>query len=456
MILISNPRKYLKLFFALVVLTIFGFFFQNCSNRFQATSDSEKKDSSTLDSNRIVFCPTPEQAETELSRTCFYNFIRRLEAGEEFDNFFEFEPQFPLYKDGSDRRSWIYLPEGKKINTSNIDNWTYPKGTILYRQSFIAGVLIETQQSEKISDDVGFQSWRYTTYANLANDTDGKAINDSFNSQTVDEMAKYSVYDFRNQYIINTPNSCVSCHGSTVDGVRGFNYLQLSSNQIMFNLDSAKRLGWFSQNPAVFDQIPGNELDKSVIGYIQSNCVTCHDGIGTGRGNFRHLSTNTTLSDENIIKHGSANPGFITPRSPNRSLLYEKFRTGEMPKVPHKTIHHNMISRIADWIYSIDLPELVPPMSPTYTSIKSVIISQRCNGCHNDQSTPAGVNLANYASIIASGILISGDPNGSRIIKALERPGDDYMPRAGNPRQRLTPYEIGIIRQWILDGALNN
>ena len=120
MISITKPIRYLNLFFALTMLTVFGFSFQNCSNRFQSTSEDEIKNSSTIENSQIAFCPTSEQAATELSRTCFHNFVPRLEAGEEFDNFFEFEPQYPLYKDGSDRRSWIYLPEGKKINTSNI------------------------------------------------------------------------------------------------------------------------------------------------------------------------------------------------------------------------------------------------------------------------------------------------------------------------------------------------
>src|SRR5262245_59803842 len=39
------------------------------------------------------------------------------------DGVLAYHPQFPLYSDGSDKRRWIRLPAGSRIDTRDMNDW---------------------------------------------------------------------------------------------------------------------------------------------------------------------------------------------------------------------------------------------------------------------------------------------------------------------------------------------
>src|SRR5690606_2496033 len=40
-----------------------------------------------------------------------------------------YEPAFSLWSDGADKRRWVSLPPGARIDTSTPDAWEFPAGT---------------------------------------------------------------------------------------------------------------------------------------------------------------------------------------------------------------------------------------------------------------------------------------------------------------------------------------
>ncbi len=77
-------------------------------------------------------------------------------------------------------------------------------------------------------------------------------------------------------------------------------------------------------------------------------------------------------------------------------------------------------------------------------------------GCHNTISHKEGVILVDYSSVMQTGKVIPGNPNGSKLYKVLfggDRE-DDIMPPPPSPP--FTTVQKGIIRNWILQGAKNN
>lgn len=310
--------------------------------------------SDSLNSNSI--CKVLDREPTSYNETCLAKYLPLMEKGSNYEGLIEFEPQYPLYSDGATKRRWIFLPYKTKINSEDPDNWKFPKGTITFKQFFMDGKLIETRQMEKIGAGDGFSSWRYTAYANLADGSNGFPTTDSFNEQPDSEHQKFAAYEFKDRYVVGTPNTCLSCHGSAADMVRGFNYLQLSNSSIFFPLSMASKLGILSNPPVKFDEIPGGFLDKAVIGYLQSNCATCHDGVGGGSGNFRHFSGNQVLADENLIKSARITPGLIRSGDPNSSLLYIRFDSGAMPPVNHKSVNEQMVDIMYQWIVQYPKP----------------------------------------------------------------------------------------------------
>ena len=81
---------------------------------------------------------------------------------------------------------------------------------------------------------------------------------------------------------------------------------------------------------------------------------------------------------------------------------------------------------------------------------------QDCTLCHGGAGA-GGLNLESHAGVMAGGnsgaAVLPGDPDNSFLVKRVEGTVLPQMPLGGSP---LTGAEIGRIRQWIFEGALNN
>jgi hypothetical protein len=116
-----------------------------------------------------------------------------------------------------------------------------------------------------------------------------------------------------------------------------------------------------------------------------------------------------------------------------------------------------------------DLTGPTPNLQPTFSSIQSEILSQRCVGCHNGvgRFLPGVMNLtegnayaslAGVASIEQTGLqrVAPGDPENSYLIHKVEgRAGitGQRMPLTGTA---LTDGQILVIKRWIELGAPND
>ena len=320
---------------AFLGLAVLLFSFQNCSSGFEAMNSSSSLGYSNINQgvNTAECTPQATGAPAKLSQTCFGKLTPTLTSQTgSYTNYFQYEPQYPLYSDGASKRRWVYLPPGQTINTSDPDNWIFPKGTIFYKEFSLGGQKIETRQIEKLTDANGPTAWRFSTYAWTTDQADAELAIGGFYSQSPDQLARFSAASVQSVYKIPSTTTCLACHDGAVDVVNGFNYLQLSSRATQFNLSQASRAHFFSLPPAFPDQIPGTDLDKKVVGYIQSNCAICHGGIGPGTGDFKHSSLSQKLADEPLMTT-AATLNLITKGNPDASLLYIKFSTGLMPQV---------------------------------------------------------------------------------------------------------------------------
>ncbi|OQW47271.1 MAG: hypothetical protein A4S09_15875 [Proteobacteria bacterium SG_bin7] len=93
----------------------------------------------------------------------------------------------------------------------------------------------------------------------------------------------------------------------------------------------------------------------------------------------------------------------------------------------------------------------------TYTSLMSNggILANECLRCHNSVLNRGGYDITNYEQLIRKAILRPGDPANSIMFLRMDAdniPGLDPMPLTGliDPAQRFD------VKQWILQGALNN
>lgn len=81
------------------------------------------------------------------------------------------------------------------------------------------------------------------------------------------------------------------------------------------------------------------------------------------------------------------------------------------------------------------------------------ILESHCLACHQPNIRKGDISFATGADMLASGKVVPGDANKSRLLKVIQ-PGSDgsppEMPEKGVP---LTPKEVDTLRQWITEGA---
>lgn len=345
-------RKKLRVLFLLVVLV-------SCNNnRLQKPAipmqNSDLADKPIKPPRKVVAdCTIQQTVPTKLSETCFFTLVTSLEKGQQvYSNFFEFQPHYKGYSDGAEKRRWIYLPKGKQIDTQDLDNWIFPKGTILFKEFLIGDKKIETRILEKESDSAGVTAWRFSNYAWTKDQIDAELVTNVFYEQSPEIRSRFSAAEVEAQFKMSLPKTCVACHSGATDVVNGFNYLQLSSNMIDFNILQAGDAGILSAPPKIFDSIKGNNLDRKAIGYIQVNCAICHSPTGPGDGDFRHSHLSMSLETE-VFMETASGAELINKGDPDSSYLIKMFESGRMPRVKPVTQDAKGIALIRKWILTL-------------------------------------------------------------------------------------------------------
>ena len=120
-----------------------------------------------------------------------------------------------------------------------------------------------------------------------------------------------------------------------------------------------------------------------------------------------------------------------------------------------------MILRFLPILFVLAACSLLPPSRSErehyfLTQVKPVL-QQHCVKCHNGSLPPPSLNLTTKAVAFkrsASGrdYILPGDPDCSLLISAVQRGGTHpkMMPRT---EVSLTEDQIGMLREWIEDGA---
>ncbi len=149
-----------------------------------------------------------------------------------------------------------------------------------------------------------------------------------------------------------------------------------------------------------------------------------------------------------------------------RVTLIEK----SMPK--NAKLTEEELSRLGEWLamgapesktQSQELPTPLPSEQPVevvaakFSSIKKLVIDQKCVSCHSAGGSASGVNLTSYRELMGSPreLVIAGNPDESGLMIALTRTDSKRMPPPKNTEALDAP-TIEVIRQWIDQGALND
>ncbi|HVT05909.1 MAG TPA: hypothetical protein VHO67_00545 [Polyangia bacterium] len=274
-----------------------------------------------------------------------------------------YDPGLHLWSDGASKTRWIYLPPGTKIDTSNMDQWSFPKGTKVWKEFVVNGVRLETRLIWKRPTG----SWYMTTYRWSA---DG--------SRT-DELTTGEPGADAGSYEIPTQNNCFDCHSGRRDAVLGFEAVALSSSGASgVTMATLKAENLLTDPPAAPLVIPGDAKAVAALGYLHMNCGTsCHnrdnsnDAVSSGL--FLRLdvatlgsvqSTDTWTTGMNVTAShgipGVADSKELVPCDVASSTVYYRMsvRDGvgnmlyktQMPPIASHQVDQAALATVAAWL----------------------------------------------------------------------------------------------------------
>ena len=181
-----------------------------------------------------------------------------------------FAPQFPLWTDGAVKRRWIRLPEGTKIDTTEMDYWSYPAGTRLWKEFVRDEVRVETRLIEKQESG----AWYMVAYQWRDDLSEADAVPNGV------ENASGTEHDIPNV------DDCLKCHSQQPDKALGFSAIQLSHDPIEpgdqneWTLERLMDADLLTAPPAQPFVVPGTDVERSFFGYVHANCGHCHNPRG--------------------------------------------------------------------------------------------------------------------------------------------------------------------------------
>ncbi len=273
-----------------------------------------------------------------------------------------FKPNFQLWSDASDKQRWVALPAGMKIDTSDMDYWSYPAGTKLWKEFARDGVRVETRLIQKQASG----TWYAVAYHWRADQKEADAVPNGVMN------ASGTPHDIPNS------DDCLTCHGQVPDKALGFSAIQLAhpkadaNDALEWTLDSMVQEGLLTHPPAQALNVPGTALDRDFFGYLHSNCGHCHNPKGSANiqtgldlwlkaadlaGPVNQFSVYQGIVDKPSVWLDSEHPDAskrIAPKSLADSAMYQRFiergQTWSMPPLATEVVDAAAKKLFEDWI----------------------------------------------------------------------------------------------------------
>jgi hypothetical protein len=305
-------------------------------------------------------CETGAQGEpTDLRCTGLYSdWASKTVAS----NLRQYDPGLRLWSDGASKTRWIYLPPGTKVDTSNMDEWTFSPGTKIWKEFVVGGARLETRLIWKQPSG----RWYFTTYRWAADGSSAPELTDG-------ELDADG-----NGYEIPTQNACYDCHNGRIDHVLGFEAVALSSPQASGVTMATLTAGNLLTDPPTSPlTIPGDAATAAALGYLHMNCGNaCHNngnGEASDTGIWMRLDvaaltspqatdTWTTGVGKPAIYQitGVDAPQIFTPCDPAHSAAYYRMdhRDGvdgtmmgtQMPPIVSHQVDTDGVALVAAWL----------------------------------------------------------------------------------------------------------
>ncbi|MBA3483908.1 MAG: DUF1553 domain-containing protein [Pirellulales bacterium] len=192
-----------------------------------------------------------------------------------------------------------------------------------------------------------------------------------------------------------------------------------------------------------------SSFDTAVAPILQKHCIECHGESGAeGDLDLRTLAG---------IERGGESGQVIAFGSPEKSFLFEKVTSGEMPPDERTKLTEEEVGAIHHWIASTKPASTLPATSDVARAAYNVL-ELKCLPCHGEKRQEGELDLRTLAAMLTGGksgpAIVRGHAEESLIVRHVT---DDLMPprelRAEASINPVTVSELNTLKQWIDDGA---
>jgi hypothetical protein len=277
-----------------------------------------------------------------------------------------FEPRFPLWTDGAEKRRWIYLPEGAVIDNADPDFWSFPEGTRLWKEFSRDGLKLETRLLAKVGP--GPDDWYMMAFVWREDEQD--AIAAPFGEPSARGTG----------HAVPGEAACRACHDRMSARVIGFSAIQLDHVErqagiALHDLLEGRRLLYGTgSEEAPHYPLPGDELDRQVLGYLHSNCGGCHNSRSDVLGGVSTRPIFLLRADERFLEGIERTPAYtstvgvrtrdgqvasyhINPGDPDDSAVYRRMSSRApnvaMPPLGTEVVDDEAAARVRAWIETL-------------------------------------------------------------------------------------------------------
>lgn len=213
-----------------------------------------------------------------------------------------YAPATPFYSDGAEKLRFIRLPFGQKIDTTDIDAWEFPVGTMAWKEFRLLGRRVETRLLKKVRAGKGMSAWAAAVYRWSG---DGEA-----SATAIVDGERNAV----GTYEIPAVNACGFCHSGGHDMLLGVSAVSLAAP----GATGLSLAGLASENaitsipPRLVYDVPDDPSGSAApaLAYLHINCgVSCHNprtGTGAFTGLWFDLSAASLAGDLDAGVEGGA------------------------------------------------------------------------------------------------------------------------------------------------------
>jgi len=278
-----------------------------------------------------------------------------------------FAPSFVLWSDGAEKQRWIELPAGAQIDTSDMNRWSFPIGTRVWKQFSLDGTALETRLIERY----GSEPDDYWMGSFVWNEDQSDAL-----------FAEAGQED-----VLGTPHDappqekCGACHNGEPGRIIGFSALQLAGDVARAAADEQD--GWslprlaeaqrLTAPPATDSQYtpPGDAVTADALGYLHANCGHCHNPRGTSWPDTQmvlRLDVDSGSAEDTrlygsvvgkMLQYYRAEAGTlrVVPHDPENSALIQRMQVRgpkeQMPPLATEEVDSDGITKVKEWIASL-------------------------------------------------------------------------------------------------------